>query len=172
MQPVLSQDEQEAIKNFLLQAHQFCDFIDACGHLDQTKLVHGLSVRLAGICEAGAHLPSVNPATENSSDFTDQSVQTDSNRRVNLALRLGKQLGRLDEYWDVFDPTQMEDPIRCCISMDLADIYMDLRDALKLQDSAAEPKDVYWQWRFDFQSHWSRHAASALKVVLTLSARL
>lgn len=172
MQSALSQDEQEAIKNFLLQARQFCDFLDACVNLDQSKLVHNLSVRLARICEAGARLPSVKPLAESGNDFTEESVEADSSRCVDLALRLRKQLGSLDEYWDVFDPTQREEPIRCSISMDLADIHRDLRDALRIHESAAEADDVYWQWRFDFQSHWSRHAANALKVVLILSGRV
>ena len=72
----------------------------------------------------------------------------------------------------MFDPAEKEQPIQCSISADLADVYMDLKEALGLEASAADSEDVYWQWHFDFHSHWSRHAASALKALLVLSSRV
>jgi hypothetical protein len=117
-------------------------------------------------------LPPTNPSTGDGNDFTAESIAEHANECVALADRLRKQLGTLDEYWDVFDPTRKEHPIKCSISQDLADIYMDLRDAVKLQESGAETDDICWQWRFDFLSHWSRHAASALKALLIVSSRV
>ena len=129
-------------------------------------------MRVARICEAGARLPPAIPATGNGNDFTPESVRDHSDQCVAIALSLGRQLGELDRYWDVFDPSEKEDPIHCSISMDLADIYLDLQEAVKLGESGTDREDIYWQWRFDFLSHWSRHAASALKALLALSNRV
>ncbi|MGH9743466.1 MAG: DUF5063 domain-containing protein [Candidatus Acidiferrum sp.] len=172
MEPVLSINDQEAVKDFRLRAKQFCEFIEGCEHLDQPKLIRGLSVHLAGICEAATRLPCVNPATVDGNDLTAESAEEHSRRCVALATRLRKQLGSLDGYWNVFEPTQKQEAIQCSLSMDLADIFMDLREGLRLQAGGAAPEDVYWQWRFDFLSHWSRHAASALKVVFILLSRV
>jgi len=81
-------------------------------------------------------------------------------------------LGKLDEYWEVFDPTEERTAIHCLLSMDLAEVYMDLKDAVALERSGLAAEDVFWQWRFDFLSHWSRHAASALRVLRSLSNRV
>ena len=172
MELKLSKADEEAVRNFQLQAQLFCDFVDSCGHLNQSMLIHEFCVEVARICEAGARLPSNKLATTDGNDFTPETVDEHAKQCVALALSLGKQFGKLDTYWDVFDPTEKEEPIRCSISADLADIYMDLREALKLGASVANSVDVYWQWHFDFHSHWSRHAASALKALLLLSSRV
>jgi hypothetical protein len=39
MSPPLSNDEQELIDSFCIQANQFCTFIDGCEGLDQLNLV-------------------------------------------------------------------------------------------------------------------------------------
>ena len=172
MELKLSRDDEEAVKNFQLQAQQFCKFIDACGCLNQSKLIRELCVRVARICEAGARLPPAIPATGNGNDFTAESVRDRSEQCVARSLSLGRQLGELDRYWDVFDPSEKEEPILCLLSRDLAEIYMDLQGVVKLGASGADRADIYWQWRFDFLSHWSRHAASALKALLALSNRV
>ena len=111
-------------------------------------------------------LPWVSPVTDDGSDFTQESIAEHSNRCVALATK------PLDEYWEVFDPTQKEEPIHCSVAQDLADIYMDLRDALTLRASGMPADDIYFQWRLDFHSHWSHHAGNALRVLLTLSSRV
>jgi hypothetical protein len=110
----------------------------------------------------------VSPSREGG-DFTDESVATRANEEHRLSARLREQLGKLDEYWDVFDPTQKEEAILCSLSQHIAEIYMDLQDALKLQTSGASLEDMYFDWRLAFRSHWSRHATSALKVAIQIS---
>jgi Domain of unknown function (DUF5063) len=164
----MTQPEQDAIAEFPTVAEQFCRFIDNCGSCERKHLVQDISVLLARLCEIGARLPCVNPSTEGT-DFTDESVATHSSEQYRLSTRLREQLGNLDEYWNIFDPTQKEKPILCSLSQDIAEIYMDLQDALKLQTSGACLEDMYFDWRFDFRTHWSRHATSALKVAIQIS---
>lgn len=171
MEHTLSKDGQEAFETFRFRAEEFCRFVDGCGNLEQSHLIQELCVYLAILCEAGARLPWMNPGTDDD-DFSPESIAEHSNKCVGLAMRLRTQLGTLDEYWDVFDPTQKEEALRCSVSVNIAEIYMDLQDALRLEKSGVAAEDVYFQWRFDFRSHWSRHAASALRVVLLLSNRV
>jgi hypothetical protein len=164
--------DREAVENFHLQAGQFCSFIEGCTHLDRSTLIQKLTILMARICDAGSRLPQVDPATTDGEESTAQSAERHAKRCVALATSLGKQLGKLDEYWDVFDPTEERTAIHCLLSMDLAEVYMDLKDAVALERSGLAAEDAYWQWRFDFLSHWSRHAASALRVLLILSNRV
>ena len=168
MSDKITQTERDALAEFPTVAEDFCRCIDNCGSYGRKRLVQDVSVLLARLCEVGARLPWVSPSTEGK-DFTDESVATHASAVYQLSTRLREQLGNLDEYWDVFDPTQKEDAILCSLSQHIAEIYMDLQDALKLQTSGASLEDMYFDWRFDFRSHWSRHATSALKVAILIS---
>jgi len=66
---------------------------------------------------------------------------------------LREKLGRLNVYWDVFDPTQEEEPVSCSFSSDVAEIYFDLKEALQLLESDVPRADVYFDWRFSFREH-------------------
>lgn len=50
------------------------------------------------------------------------------------------------------------------ISMDLTEICDDLSAGLELYKDG-HIMDALWQWRFDFRSHWSYHAASAINAL-------
>ncbi len=130
--------------------------------------MQGLSVLLASLCEVAARLPWVKPAT-GGEDTKSESIAAHTDKWNRLAEILRERFGSLDEYWEVFDPTQREDPVQCFLSNDIAEIYLDLQDALKLLTSGAALEDIYFDWRFEFREHWSRHAADALKVTLLVS---
>jgi len=164
----MTQSEEDAIVEFPAVAEKFCRFISNCSSYERKRLVQDVSVLLAKPCEVAARLPWVSPSTEGS-HFTPESIAAHTNEVYQLSERLRKQLGNLDEYWNVFDPTQKEEAIVCSLSQDIAEIYLDLQDALKLQTSGASLEDMYFDWRFDFRSHWSRHATSALKVAIQIS---
>ena len=164
----MTQSEKDAIVEFPAVAEEFCRFIDDCGAYERKRLVQDVSVLLARLCEVAARLPCVSPSSEGT-DFTDESITAHANEEYQLSTKLREQLGNLDECWDVFDPTQKEEPVLCSLSRDIAEIYMDLQDALKLQTSGASLDDIYFDWRFAFRSHWAWHAASALKVAILSS---
>jgi hypothetical protein len=52
---------------------------------------------------------------------------------------------------------------------DLSDIYRDLKNGgLSEEAQTQSPNDVLCYWRFPFESHWSRHALSALNAINSL----
>lgn len=125
-------------------------------------------MQLARLLEVAARLPWVSPATEGV-DHTQEAIDTHTEEWTRLSGELRKVFGNLDDYWETFDPTQKAESVSCSLAIDIAEIYLDLKDALKLLKSSAAREDIYWEWRFDFREHWSRHAASALKVLLHIS---
>lgn len=69
-------------------------------------------------------------------------------------------------YSEVFDPQEVpsEAPVVGCLGDDLADIHRDLTGGLSLF-RAGHVKEAEWEWCFHFQTHWGRHAASAIRTL-------
>jgi uncharacterized protein DUF5063 len=76
-------------------------------------------------------------------------------------------------YWKVFDPFDLEDgPLQTTISDDLADIYCDLQEGLVTLRASSLPSDrIIWEWKFGLESHWGRHAVSAMNALHALATR-
>jgi Domain of unknown function (DUF5063) len=110
--------EEEALESFPLYARKFCEFIDVCAGLDRQRRLREVSVQLARLCEVGARLPWVNPATD-SLDSPSDSFSLHKQQFVSIETMLREKLGELNEYWEVFDPTQKEEPVNGSLSRDI-----------------------------------------------------
>jgi hypothetical protein len=168
MSDEMTSDERDAIESFPLIAHEFCDLINNCGKRNRKQLVQELAVHLARLCEVALRLPSVEPAT-GGIDHTNEVVAAHTAKCAEVSNNLQQIFGPLDGYWELFDPTQEEEPVFGVLSVDIAEIYVDLDDALSLLESGAALNDIHWDWRFEFRSHWSKHAASALRMMFYIS---
>ncbi len=164
----MTADEKSALDNFPITAEEFCHLVDGYSKRSREQLVQELSVHLARLCEVGVRLPMVEPATEGV-DATPEAVTAHTEEWTKLSSGLRQVFGQLDGYWEIFEPTEKEEPVLGSLANDIAEIYLDLKDALKLLESGNAPDDIHWDWRFEFHSHWSKHAASALKVLLHIS---
>jgi len=75
----------------------------------------------------------------------------------------------IDRYWDSFNPLEEPDnqSIQSSLADDLCDIWRELKEGLlELNTDGGQPcEDIWWEWRFGFQSHWGHHSASALRVM-------
>src|SRR6266480_3308681 len=131
------------------------------------QVLHEIEPSLSALYSAAAELPDVAPDSDGVPDVT-----TERDEYKRLQGSLAALLGRYDAYRDIFDPSDPEDqkPVQHLLSLDLTEILKDLDDGRSLQapKRAIAPADVLWQWRFDFTSHWGRHAATALKVINSL----
>ena len=163
----LTSSEIEALKRFPQLAREFCRFIEEADGCDRDDLIQDLSISLAGLCQVAAQLPNVEPATEGA-DYTQEEIENHGREYARVSALLRAKLGGLDVFWEVYDPTEESKPIQFSLANNVAEIYLDLKDSLAPQSATIEVNDLYWQWRADFRSHWSRHAASALKVTLFL----
>jgi Domain of unknown function (DUF5063) len=164
----LTRLEGDAVNRFPYAAEQFCQLLENQGDLPRKQFVDNLLAHLSNLLFIGAHLPDVSPTT-GGADFLNEDVERHSKECAQLSNILKIKLGNLDAYWSVFDPTEPQKSAPNSLSQDLAEICMDLRDAIELAKSGEPTADVYWQWRFDFREHWARHAVEALKVVLFIS---
>jgi hypothetical protein len=80
--------------------------------------------------------------------------------RDRIVVSLGTDLA----YQQVFDPVGEREPVTATLADDLSDIYCDVaRGLLTVREhSEVVPASVVWQWKFDLQSHWGKHATSAI----------
>ncbi|HKI10635.1 MAG TPA: DUF5063 domain-containing protein [Candidatus Acidoferrum sp.] len=163
-----TQAEKEAVESFPRVSEEFCRLIEAHCEYDREQFFQRLAVQLAQVCAVAAQLPIVEPHSAGEESSKEEAAKH-GEKFGRLLHLLRKKTGDLDEYWAMFDPTKKKEPCGGSLAGDLAEIYLDLHDALDLYRDAGATNDVYWEWRFDFWSHWSRHAADALKVILLSS---
>jgi hypothetical protein len=91
-----------------------------------------------------------------------------------LVQRIRKRFADLPvtEYWEITDPveaTKNQDarkPTAHYLANDFTEIYIDLMDGLWLYEQKL-PKDACFEWKLNFDTHWERHALSALRVIYT-----
>lgn len=118
---------------------------------------------MTGLVNGAASLPIVEPTTE---DPLCIDVSAEEEREIQAVV--SALLGQSDWYWENFDPTENGEVLESSLSADLAEIYSDTKGVLLALERGASVNDAVWEWRFDFESHWGRHATSALRVVYNL----
>ena len=71
-----------------------------------------------------------------------------------------------NHYSSVFDPQVVppEEPVVGDLADDIADIYRDLSEGLALSNTGHLP-EAEWALLNSFQSHWGRHASSAIRAL-------
>ena len=74
------------------------------------------------------------------------------------------KFGNLDLYWEVFNPYEQTEPVAGLLTDDIFSIREDLSGGCRLYEMGFI-NDALWQWRFDFRSHWSFHAADAIRAI-------
>jgi Domain of unknown function (DUF5063) len=91
---------------------------------------------------------------------------------ASLCQRLGGLFGEKDLYWRLFEQTQQppQEPLAGILSDDLADIWLDVKRGLQTLELNPEASlsDVLWSWKFSFETHWGRHAVSAMATLRSL----
>ena len=139
------------------------------GHFQRSlgEFLHEVEPALSALYSTAAGLPEVPPDTEH---VPESPGHGDEYRKLQGSL--AALLGRYDSYRDIFDPSDVEDrePVQYLLSLDLLEVLEDVDRGQSLLEPAQgiAVADVLWQWRFDFTSHWGRHAATAIKVINSL----
>jgi Domain of unknown function (DUF5063) len=102
----------------------------------------------------------------------DPKVRGYSRRYNRIRKQIAANLGGDKAYRKVFDPFASDDgSVTTTLSDDLADIYCDLQEGLLHMPTNSDvvPRSTIWQWKFNMQIHWGRHAVSALNALHDLA---
>lgn len=145
------------VERFGVAARKFCAWAEAKPSSPKRELRTARQL-LSEVYAAAIRLPDAKPATGDEK----------SSLRVAAWKKVYRRFGRLpiNKYSDLFDPTKIpaETPVTGDLADDLADIYRDLVEGVRL-DSAGRHNEALWQWQMNFRFHWGRHAVSALRVL-------
>ena len=156
-----------AVRRYKEAVERYSALVRAHGDVSLGAFLRAAESALSALYGSAADLPEVSPATD---QLPEQKADRDQYRLLQGSL--AAQLGQYDAYREVFDPTDPEDPepVQYLLSLDLVEILEDVEEGRRLVDPGVSisPADVLWEWRFDFTSHWGRHAVTALKVVNSL----
>lgn len=143
--------EPTSADDFAHLTRDYDAFLHTTSGLSLLERREGTAWHLARLYAAALGLPPVTPA--DTQDPIDPAL-----------IDPPVDFGDLDLYWLVFDPTQPDAPVAGSLRDDLLEINHDLQRGLHLFDQATPQAvtDAVWTWRFDFHTHWGRHALGAL----------
>jgi hypothetical protein len=169
MRKKLKPSERKAIKVFPRLARKFCTLVGTSKKQKPHEFLSEIASRLAELYSVAFLLPDVSRVTSKNR-LSKKELAHRTKRYKILDEHLRTRLGAANKYWKVFDPPDEKSLVSTILSDDLADIYLDLEDGLASQRNGVSRDDILWQWRFDFRSHWGRHAVSALTTIHHLAA--
>jgi hypothetical protein len=117
--------------------------------------------RIVALYQAALKLPA--PRAEGTHSDALEYVGDTERERVRAACA-GLPLQYYSEQFDPLPVPPTEEPTIGDIADDIADIFHDVRNGLWHFD-AGRVADAVWEWAFGFQSHWGRHASSAIRTL-------
>jgi hypothetical protein len=151
-----------AVRRFIDVAKQYCTLLEAKEPLSQRELVRQVHLLLLSLYSSAVDLPDVEPEPDAPEhDIDDQDRQTFYRDVI-------KKLGGELPYQKVFEPFNPEDweVVVGTLADDLSGIYFDIkRGLLNLEVRSGVSLATVWRWRFNFEVHWGRHAASAIHAI-------
>ena len=177
--------DDPAVVSFVAAAQSFCGLLEAKSRRSKRQFLEQVLSTTVALYRAGLQLPNVMPDP----GFKPLGVWFEENKRLpiseqikrnpkiqerrrrgqsirrNIVLSLGSEL----RYQLVFDPFKDHESVTTTVSDDLEDIYCDVKEGLLAMaglDRASA--SIVWQWKFDLEIHWGRHAVSAMNALHSL----
>lgn len=152
----------EPTRKFASVVKEFCDWAesDPKTEIEEAKVAIRL---LANLYSNALALPKNGPGQ-------DIDMKRISIKEWN---KVYKRFGALpfNNYSGFLSPANLEEegPVTGDLADDLADIYRDLKEGQELYKTG-HITEALWQWNRSFNTHWGRHASSALQALHAYAA--
>ena len=143
------------VERFIELAREFCGLLETATEREPEEVRLQLLRILPELYLAGGELPL--PDTEGEYERVPLGLD--------LLVGLSKHLGERDRFWEVFDPTQQDEPLESSLAQELSEIRHDLQQGLIALERGAPLDAVVWEWRFGLDSHWGNHLVNALRAI-------
>lgn len=141
-------DHTELMKRFRAAATKFIEVVDSAPQLEREAFLASVSRSMVELYGAALSLPQVTPDT----DGTDEP-SFPADKEDELHKSLSEKIGAIDAYWEVFDTTAKQEPVQCSLAGDISEIYFDLNQSLRREETGTPKSDLLFDWRLDFRSH-------------------
>ncbi|MES2643293.1 MAG: DUF5063 domain-containing protein [Myxococcota bacterium] len=143
---------------FVAAAQRFCTWVESHPTYDGDLRVP--IALLADLIGHGAQLPNVDPADD---DDSDEDVPAPPTPRKTVLFSDFQYYRCVSNPFDgIYDDPSLE---LGDITDDIGDIYADLQRGLVHWEH--NQLRAIWEWKFGFDHHWGRHAASVLNALLS-----
>ena len=150
---------QPSVERFLGVARRFEEWAAQGTDEGLPAARNGLRL-IAQLYAAGQELPGLPDLADR--DPEENLVSDEEWRRV------GERAARLpfQYYSEVFNPLAVppEEPVTGDLAEDVADIYRDVVEGIRLFDRGLEG-EALWEWVFGLRQHWGEHATSAMRAL-------
>ena len=168
MQREMENDQIALVGDFKNIAERFCALVDSADQSDRTTFLFQLYLILPELIRAAVSLPAVSYESDPpENDFISHPrVRMSDSEWTQLYGSLKRKLEPNDIYWIVPECWKSGESLMESLADDIADIHRDLKGGLNEQDT----RDMIFEWRCSFYSHWGSHAIGALKAVHELVA--
>lgn len=135
---------------FLQSAQRYCSLIDTFDSKPINENLMSLLISLLDLYTKAIHLP---------------DIESESEEAVDVFLTVPQiNLGQYNDYWEVFNPYQLEEPVRTSLTDDILDIYKDVKQGIILYEKN-DISEAIWEWKFTFTIHWGSHSVDAIRVL-------
>lgn len=153
----------ESVLDFVRSAQAFCDLVTQTTSVKRSLLAKKLHQLLPLLYFQSLKLPEVEPFYE---EGNEKFVTEEEYNQVKDGLL--QVLGYLDDYVEVEESESAESDsgiIVSSLSGNLADIYQDLGDFLKLYQIGTTElmNDALWECRLNFERYWGKKVLSVLR---------
>jgi hypothetical protein len=167
---------------FAAEAERFCALVEARSTVEFDTFLVDVHRSLAVLYTLGLALPPGDvlwdDANDDEADDDDAEIiiEVDPDRHSHeewdvLFKELGARLGARNAYREIFDPYESPNnpAVTGSLADDIADTYHDIRCGLR-KWRRFETGEALWEWRFQFEIHWSEHALGAMRALRSLAS--
>jgi hypothetical protein len=142
--------QSKAVDDFFHSAVTYCSTIENFNSNQEENKLKNLLVSLLDLYSKALHLPGVEP---------------ESDELIEVKVSLPQiNFGEYDNYWEVFNPYEFEEPLVASLSDDILGIYGDVKKGIVLYEQNQEIEAI-WQWKFGLEIHWGSHAVDAVRAL-------
>jgi hypothetical protein len=153
-------NNSKILENFVEVVREYVALVDNLESMSASKFLSRCSVLLPQIFSLGQDLPWGDTGENEEIDKPGRSHE----EFLTLMTRIDELIGEKTRYNLVYQPTEDDEVVTSTLGDDLADIYFDLSEPLKLYDSniSANQQEAIWCWKFSLVSHIGFHIAHAI----------
>jgi Domain of unknown function (DUF5063) len=185
--PQADPGDDPAVVKFVASAKELCRVLELKRRRSKRTFAEQILKSTLALYGAGMELPDVHPE----SGYSPLGEWFEKHKHMPLEHRMRKDprvrehakpyatikkqiIASLDNkycYRTVFEPFDPNtQTISTTLADDLADIYCDVKQGILQVGKHSEvvSVNVVWQWKFGLQSHWGRHAVSAIAALHSL----
>ncbi|MGZ4161055.1 MAG: DUF5063 domain-containing protein [Neobacillus sp.] len=142
--------KNNVVDAFIQSAENYCSTIDNFDSNQDDNKLKALLKSLIDLYSKALYLP---------------EVETEITQVPDLEVPVPKiNIKQHDDYWEVFNPYHLNEPIGASLSDDILDIYKDVKKGILLYEKK-EHLEAIWEWKFGFEIHWGSHAADAIRAL-------